>query len=93
MYCDLKFAQIMLHATYHTKKSHKYENSYSYDLSAVTEVLLSVFVLSKHGKVLALFSLKLVSWVQIENLSRVDFSENFHYFYFCQNMAIHKVST
>jgi|ERR1711971_1552250 len=31
------------------------------------------------------------SWVQIENLSRVDFTENFHYFYFCQNMVIHKL--
>ena len=31
------------------------------------------------------------SWVQIDNLSRVDFNENFHYFYFCQNMAIHKL--
>ena len=32
------------------------------------------------------------SWLQVENLSRVDFTETFHYFYFCQNMAIHKVS-
>ena len=46
------------------------------------------FFSSKHGKLLALFCL---SWVQIENLSRVDFTEHFHYFYFCQNMVIHKV--
>ena len=56
MYCDLKFAQI-IKATYH--KSHKNENSYSYDFSAVTEVSLSVFLPSKHGKLLALFCLNL----------------------------------
>ena len=32
------------------------------------------------------------SWVQIKNLSRVNFTENFCHFYFCQNMAILKVS-
>ena len=35
------------------------ENSYSYDFSAVTDVSLSVFFLSKHGKLLALFCLNL----------------------------------
>ena len=56
MYCDLKFAQI-IKTTYH--KSHKNENSYSYDFSAVTEVSLSVFFPSKHEKLLALFCLNL----------------------------------
>ena len=39
--------------------SHKNENSYSYDFSAVTEVSLSVFFSSKHDKLLALFCLNL----------------------------------
>ena len=85
MYCDLKFAQI-IKATYY--KSHKNENSY-YDFSADAEVSLSVFFV-KTWQTSSLFLSE--SWVQVENLSRVDFTETFHYFYFCQNMAIHKVS-
>ena len=85
MYCGLKFAQI-IKATYH--KSHKNENSYSYDFSAATDVSLSVFFIKTWQTSSPFLS---ESWVQIEDLSRVDFNENFHYFYFCQNMAIHKL--
>ena len=75
MYCDLKFAQI-IKATYH--KSHKNENSYSYDFSAVTDVSLSVFF-HQTWQISSPFLSE--SCVQIENLSRVDFTENFRYFF------------
>ena len=71
MYWDVKFAQI-IKATYH--KSQKNENSYSYDISAATEVSLSVFFIKTWQTSSPFLS---ESCVQIEKISRVDVTKKF----------------